>query len=50
MTDPQDPLKDGQTLPDDDKSADVPVQGDDAKPEEGGDLKNEPNPGESPLG
>ncbi len=50
MTDPNDLLKEGLTPPDFDEYDDVPESGENAKPEAGADPKNEPNPGESPLG
>jgi len=48
MTDPKDPLKDGLTPPDYDEYGDE--SGESAEPEDDTDPKNQPNPGESPLG
>jgi hypothetical protein len=48
MIDPKDPLKDGLTPPDYDEYGDNSDEN--AEQEEGADPKNEPNPGESPLG
>ena len=50
MIDPNDPLKDGLTPPDFDEYGDVPESGENTEPEAGTDPKDEPNPGESPLG
>ncbi|MCQ4329518.1 hypothetical protein [Stutzerimonas stutzeri] len=50
MTDPKDPLKDGLTPPDYDEYGDAPESGENAEPERDGDPRDEPNPGESPLG
>ena len=49
MTDPNDPLKDGLTLPDYDEYGDAPDSGEN-DPEETVEPKDEPNAGESPLG
>ena len=50
MIDPKDPLKDGVTPPDHGEYGDVPDSAEGTDTDERGDVKNEPNPGESPLG
>ena len=50
MTNPKDPLNDDLTPPDHDEHGNALEPDDDAATQEGGNPKNEPNPGQSPLG
>lgn len=50
MIDPNDPLKDGLTPSDYDEYGDAPEPDEKETGVDSGEPKNEPNPGESPLG